>query len=429
LALPSSRLDENLPARGSFCLEPLCDPIPMFCSKCGLRNLDDARECARCGELLVREPPTPPSSLRFKDIVGQRETLTRIRAFADLYHRSRKPIGHILIFSNDGSGKRTIGQTLSGEYQLPIIEIDAEQIRQPADLATILLELGPKGVLLLARVNKLRRPARQALSTAMRQFKIATTTRDRSLTHQTEVTVPSFTCVGTAGMENECQPELLDLFQLKLHLSEYSQPELHRMARTLAWSRGFVIDHDVAAEIALAGGGRPGEVQRLVSHLSLLGKIRITMDDANRALSVFGLARSQSTARAKAVTGLLQLSPRDFEKRVAELLGEMGFRVVELTKTTGDGGIDIVAVSDTPITGGRYLVQCKRFGPKSSVGSPLVREFYGALKADRRAVKGILITTSRFTPDAKRFAAELPLELIDGERLGKLLSASGKPNS
>jgi restriction system protein len=118
---------------------------------------------------------------------------------------------------------------------------------------------------------------------------------------------------------------------------------------------------------------------------------------------------------------LLRLSPTDFERRVAELLRQMGFRV-ELTKASGDGGVDIVALSSSPITGGRYLVQCKRFGPKLPVGSPVVREFYGALQADRKAVKGILITTSYFTPDAKRFAADLPLELIDGERLGKLLS-------
>lgn len=69
--------------------------------------------------------------------------MKRIREFADFNHRSRKPIGHILILSDDSSAKSTIGRALSGEYQLPIAEVDAEHIRQPADLATILFHESP----------------------------------------------------------------------------------------------------------------------------------------------------------------------------------------------------------------------------------------------------------------------------------------------
>ena len=42
--------------------------------------------------------------------------------------------------------------------------------------------------------------------------------------------------------------------------------------------------------------------------------------------------------------------------------------------------------------------------------------------ADRKAIKGILITTSSFTPQAREFADNLPIELIDGEQLARLLS-------
>jgi restriction system protein len=74
----------------------------------------------------------------------------------------------------------------------------------------------------------------------------------------------------------------------------------------------------------------------------------------------------------------------------------------------------------TPV-GGRYLIQCKRFGPDTLVGSPAVREFYGALIADRRAAKGIFIATSGFSAQTRDFAANLSLDLIDGEQLAKLL--------
>jgi restriction system protein len=93
-----------------------------------------------------------------------------------------------------------------------------------------------------------------------------------------------------------------------------------------------------------------------------------------------------------------------------------------MTRATGDGGIDIEASLDRPLVGGRYLIQCKRFSPEILVGSPAVREFYGALIADRRAAKGIFITTSGFSTQARDFAANLPIDLIDGDQLARLLS-------
>jgi restriction system protein len=49
-----------------------------------------------------------------------------------------------------------------------------------------------------------------------------------------------------------------------------------------------------------------------------------------------------------------------------------------------------------------------------------VRDFYGAVTADR-AVKGILITTSDFTAQAKEFGQRVGLELIGGKELQHLM--------
>jgi restriction system protein len=105
------------------------------------------------------------------------------------------------------------------------------------------------------------------------------------------------------------------------------------------------------------------------------------------------------------------------------LLTRMEFRP-EMTKATGDGGIDIVAVLDKPILRGKYLFQCKRYGPENLVGAATVRDFYGAVTADK-AVKGILITTSDFTAQATEFAERVGLELINLPRLQSLLAQHG----
>ncbi len=95
---------------------------------------------------------------------------------------------------------------------------------------------------------------------------------------------------------------------------------------------------------------------------------------------------------------------------------------VEVTGGPGDEGVDIIARDITPITGGMYLVQCKRYALDRKVGVADVRELYGTVQ-EKRASKGVLVTSSTFTTQARRFAEDKPLELIDGTELQELLES------
>jgi restriction system protein len=67
----------------------------------------------------------------------------------------------------------------------------------------------------------------------------------------------------------------------------------------------------------------------------------------------------------------------------------------------------------------KVYVQAKRW--QQSVGRPEVQEFYGAL-AGQRANKGVFITTSSFTPQAREFAGSVErVVLVDGSRLAELM--------
>jgi restriction system protein len=152
-------------------------------------------------------------------------------------------------------------------------------------------------------------------------------------------------------------------------------------------------------------------------------KRNISVEDAQAYFSILGIGVGQQTSFASA-TSLDALSGPAFEKVIGTLLSRMGF-TIEMTKATGDGGVDIVASLEKALVGGRFLIQCKRYAVGNSVGAPLIREFYGALTADRRAAKGIFITTSVFTDQAREFARDLALELIDREKLQCLLQEFG----
>lgn len=114
---------------------------------------------------------------------------------------------------------------------------------------------------------------------------------------------------------------------------------------------------------------------------------------------------------------LKSLSPSGFERLCQRLLRESGFSQVKVTGKSGDGGIDGFGVLEiNPLMSFKVLFQAKRY--KDVVSSDKVRDFRGAMSG--RADKGIIITTGRFTQDAKNEAVRdgvPPIELVDGEKL------------
>jgi restriction system protein len=120
---------------------------------------------------------------------------------------------------------------------------------------------------------------------------------------------------------------------------------------------------------------------------------------------------------------LSRVNPTSFEYIVLEVLNEMGYGTsrddLERVGGSGDGGIDgIISLDKLGLE--KVYVQAKRW--KSDVGSAVIREFVGGLQL-KGADKGVLITTSTFTKDARDAAerARGSVVLVDGRRLAQLM--------
>ncbi|MBV6402411.1 MAG: hypothetical protein CNIPEHKO_02723 [Anaerolineales bacterium] len=118
---------------------------------------------------------------------------------------------------------------------------------------------------------------------------------------------------------------------------------------------------------------------------------------------------------------LMDLNPFEFESLVNNLFSKMGFEA-KLTRSSRDGGIDVVAFDPRPILGGKVVIQAKRY--KNVVGVEAVRDLYGSMM-NEGAGKGILVTTSHYGTDAYNFAKDKPIELIDGGGLLYYLKQNG----
>ena len=111
---------------------------------------------------------------------------------------------------------------------------------------------------------------------------------------------------------------------------------------------------------------------------------------------------------------LMEMNPDYFEhltRQVFEALGLEGWN----TEHSYDDGVDAVMMNKTVAVGGLTIVQSKRY--KNAIGVNHIRELAGAIE-EKRATKGILVTTSWFTPQSERKARENGrMELIDGQHL------------
>ena len=121
---------------------------------------------------------------------------------------------------------------------------------------------------------------------------------------------------------------------------------------------------------------------------------------------------------------LFAMTAADFEQLVGKLLGALGFENIQVTKPSGDGGIDVYG---TLIVGEvikiKMAVQVKRW--KNNVQAPTVQQVRGSLGAHDQ---GLIITTSGFSSGAKAEAAQAnktPVGLMNGEQLVGLLIEHG----
>jgi restriction system protein len=117
-------------------------------------------------------------------------------------------------------------------------------------------------------------------------------------------------------------------------------------------------------------------------------------------------------------------SPAAFERLVVELLVAMGYGGAfegagEVVGKSGGGGIDGIIKQDKLGLDSIYI-QAKRWG--DNVGSPEIMQFSGGL-TKRHATRGVVITPSGFTKDAKDYVRSLPqnIILVDGQQLSSLM--------
>lgn len=164
------------------------------------------------------------------------------------------------------------------------------------------------------------------------------------------------------------------------------------------------------------------------SSSSTLQDFSIGSNDINTPEEILGSAylKIREALAQEIIAKVVSLSPNYFEKLVVELLVKMGYGgslkdAGKVVGKSGDEGID-GTINEDKLGLDIIYIQAKRWKPGNVVGRPDLQQFVGAL-AGQGAKKGIFITTSTFTKDAKNYVPrnETKIVLIDGEMLAQYM--------
>ena len=213
--------------------------------------------------------------------------------------------------------------------------------------------------------------------------------------------------------------------------------DLLEMVSMLPWWAGvaiaivaYVVLHKIATPVALTET-QPKEMadalmQSIITGSAMIGQYLVPFIALLGALASFLRRKRRSElftdiTQAHSVHALDNMSWREFEMLVGEAFRLQGYRVTENGGAGPDGGIDLRLSKGSE----QFLVQCKQW-KALKVGVTVVRELYGVMAA-KGASGGFVVTSGRFTDDAKAFADGRNIQLIDGPKLFAMIKQAKQP--
>jgi restriction system protein len=235
--------------------------------------------------------------------------------------------------------------------------------------------------------------------------------------------------LGGSASIDELVPEIVRLLQLPQDIADVPHGSTGRseVEYRSAWARTYLrkagyIENSERGVWALTDLGSQAESvdgRRLAREVAKQFHQERESEEQPGESAALEAPETSVTWEDRLLAVLQAMDPTAFERLCQRILRESGFIEVEVTKRSGDGGIDGYG---TIRLGGlisfNVLFQSKRY--KGNIGPEVVRDFRGAMVG--RADKGVIISTGGFTLEARREATRdgaPPIDLIDGRLLAQ----------
>jgi Holliday junction DNA helicase RuvB len=195
---------------------------------------------------------------KFSEITGQSEVVTRLGIIVAGCKNSAGVMPHVLIDGPPGLGKTTIASAIATEMGVNLYTINGAAIRSIKNILPYLTGMEPRSVLFIDEIHRLPKIVEEFLYPVMEDFVLNITVKgDDDKDKPETIELPMFTMVGATTSGGSLSQPFYDRFQIKEHLSFYSETDLAKLARSNATKLGLMISDEDLLEIAKRSKGTP----------------------------------------------------------------------------------------------------------------------------------------------------------------------------
>lgn len=212
--------------------------------------------------------------LALEEFIGQPSLREQLRIFLDAAKRRGEALDHVLFHGPPGLGKTTLASILAHELGVEITHTSGPVIERAGDLAGLLTNLGPRGVLFVDEIHRLSPVVEEYLYPALEDFTLDILL-DRGPSARTmKINLERFTLVGATTRSGLLSAPLRARFGMTLRLDYYAFEDLAAIVRRAAGILGTEIEPDAALEIARRARGTPRVANRLLRRVRDVALVR-----------------------------------------------------------------------------------------------------------------------------------------------------------
>jgi len=202
--------------------------------------------------------------LKLAEFVGQPSIREQLEIFLEAARRRGEAMDHLLFHGPPGLGKTTLASIVAHELGVEITHTSGPVIERPGDLAGLLTNLGPRGILFVDEIHRLSPVVEEYLYPALEDFTLDILLDRGPSARSLKLNLERFTLIGATTRSGLLSAPLRARFGVTLRLDYYGGSDLAAIVRRSAGILEVAVEPDAALEIAGRARGTPRVANRLL---------------------------------------------------------------------------------------------------------------------------------------------------------------------